>query len=240
MNTLFLLCCFVLGADSPGEFPVVFHTNQSLLKVSDPQYKTTYTEPYTCTAPDQPLEGVQCPIPKECRVFNKTGIQCVWASIETLGRWAECKELLEPEALTERSRCKSFAGPSDASEVLNKYKVRFEQSAQGREKGIALIKKAMKEKRACLWSIPGHAMVICHYDEEKNEFMWIDNSDRSLKIQKGTIQTFNKKWDGWILVIYANPDRFERNMVNQIPIIDRNNPQGTYPPDYIPTPKDKQ
>ena len=227
--------------------PVVQHTPESLLPVWDEKYQTAIAEEYDSSdgAPvdeEKELEGVQCPIPMKDRVKNYTGIQCVFASLECLGRWAECKQLLEPEPLTSRPGCKSYSGPSDAAAKLKKYGVKFEHSYNDRPAGIRLIKKAMAEGRGTLWGVPGHAMVLCHYDEEKDVVKWIDNSDRSLRIQTTTVAKFNQRWDGWVIVIYADPDVVPQkamriNLPNQIPIIDRNGPQGKYPRDYIPVPK---
>lgn len=38
------------------------------------------------------LEGVQVPVPRDCRVVNTKG-NCVWCSLELLARYAEVKEL---------------------------------------------------------------------------------------------------------------------------------------------------
>lgn len=224
--------------------PILQHTAQSLLPVWDQNYRTAVALEYDLGAPEseeKELEGVQCPIPMNCRVRNYTGIQCVFASLECLGRWAECKQLVEPP-ITSRPDCKSYSGPTDAANKLNRFGVKFKNVYRNREEGIRTIKQAMKDGRGCLWGVPGHAMVLCHYDEEKDTVKWIDNSDRSLRVQTTTIDKFKRRWDGWVIVIYAEPDLFPAkslrlDLPNQIPIIDRNNPQGQYPKNYIPVPK---
>jgi hypothetical protein len=178
------------------------------------------------------------------RVKNYTGIQCVFSSLEMLGRWAECKQLLEPEPLTSRPGCKSYSGPADAAEKLTKFGVKFEQSYRDKTKSVALIKKAMAEGRGCLFGVPGHAMVLVHYDEEKKVVKYVNNSNHKLPIQTWSLDEFNKRWDSWVIVIYAEPDvipmKLQRlDLPNQIPIIDRNNPQGKYPKNYIPVPGGK-
>jgi hypothetical protein len=108
---------------------------------------------------------------------------------------------------------------------------------------LVLIKKAMAEGRGCLFGVPGHAMVLIHYDEEKNIVKWVDNSDRSLRVQTMSIEKFNGRWQGWILVLYAEPDVIPYKILklaNQIPIVDHNNPQGQYPKDYVPRPRNKR
>jgi hypothetical protein len=202
---------------------------------------TEYTAAYTSQSGEKGVKDIQCPIPMKDRVFNKTGIQCVYASIETIGRWAEEPKLMNPP-LTSRPECKSYSSPSRLAQVLNSLKVKYEQSYGKRDEGRSLIRKAMDEGRGCLWGVPGHAMVIVHWDEENNVYKWVDNSDRSLKVQTGTIQQFEKRWDSWICVVYADNDIILKKMnkitlPNQIPIKDRNGVQGKYPNDYIPSPQ---
>lgn len=224
--------------------PTVQPSPQSLLPVWDQNYRTSFSETYDSGVPEdeeKELEGVQCPIPMSDRVRNHTGIQCVFASIECIGRWAEEPKLMNPP-LTSRSDCKSYSGPSDAASKLTKYGVKFEQEYRDREAGIALIKKAMRDGRGCLWGVPGHAMTLIHYDEANDTVKWIDNSDRSLRVQTTTIDKFKRRWDGWVLVIYADHDLFPGKAMgltlpNRIPIVDQNEQQGQYPPDYIPVPQ---
>ncbi len=103
----------------------------------------------------------------------------------------------------------------------------------------------MAEGRGCLFGIPGHAMVLVHYDDEKKVVKYVNNSNSKLPVQTWTLDQFNQKWDTWVIVIYADPDVIPQKVLrldlpNQIPIIDRNNPQGKYPKNYIPIPiKDK-
>ena len=251
---LFLLLLCVGCSQSPKTAiyePVVHHNTQSRLPVWHPEYKTTFVEDYDSGEPEEnELDGIQCPIPMDCRVRNYTGSQCVFSSTEMLARWAECKELLEPEPLTSRSGCRSFSGPSDLVSKLKRFGLKehteggtgpmYEQSYRNREAGIRLIKKAMEEGRGALFGVPGHAMVIIHYDEENDEVKWVDNSDRSLRIQTMTVQRFKSRWDSWVCVIYADPDVIQYkvgNWANKIPIKDRNGPQREYPKNYIPMPR---
>ena len=159
------------------------------------------------------LDYIQCPIPMKDRVLNKTEIQCVWASIEMLGRWAEEEKLTNPP-LTSRNDCKSFATPSSVEKKLNQLNIKYVQTYRNKTKGIELIRMAMKEKRGCLWSVPGHAMVIVHFDEEKNIFKWVDNSDLNLNIQTSDIAFFERNWESWVLVIYGDYSKIE-NKINK-------------------------
>lgn len=209
----------------------------------DGEYLTKFTPTYVSDgADDEDLENIQCPIPMKDRVPNRTGIQCVWASIEVLGRWAEEPKLVDPP-LTSRSECKSYSSPTLAGQVLDKLKVKYKQSYGNKQEGIKLIKEAMSEGRGCLWGVPGHAMDLIHYDEEKNVVKWIDNSDSRLAVQTTTVDKFQNRWDSWVLVIYADNDiiqtKIGQNFARKIPILDRNNKQGTYEKDYVPIPNKK-
>ena len=203
---------------------------------------TTYTPAYTSSKGDEEDSSIQCPIPLKDRVFNHTGSQCVHASVECLGRWAEEPKITNPP-YTSRPECKSYSSPTNEARILTDINVKFEQTYKDKNKGVQLIKKAMTEGRGCLFGVPGHAMVICHYDDDKNMMKWIDNSDRTLKIQTQTIDRFNSRWDSWILVIYPDDDSALQRKLNRfslprkIPIRDRNNSQREYPKDYIPLPQ---
>lgn len=216
--------------------------SQKSLNFSNSDYRTTFVQEYDAGGPDEnELEETQCPIPMECRVKNYTGVQCVFSSLECLARWGEIEELLQPEPLTSRSGCKSYSGPTDAASKVSKYGIRFENEYQNKKKAIELLKKAMADGRGALMDVPGHAIVICHYDEKAGIVKIIDNSDRSLKIQTWSMEKFNKLWKGWIMVIYGKNDPFpykaKNSLANELPIIDRNNPQESYPKNYIPAPK---
>jgi hypothetical protein len=199
-------------------------------------YQTTFVDSYDSNASEPSLKEIQCPVPKQNRVKNYTGIQCVYSSIEMLGRWAEESKLIDPP-ITSRSDCQGYSGPSEAARILNKLGVKFEQSYGNKEEGIKLLKKAMKDGRGALWGVPHHAMVIIHYSEKENKVCWVDNSDRELRIQQTTIASFNKRWNSWILVIYPDSDVDLNTKLNRnIPILDHNNNNKTYPKNFIPIP----
>jgi len=205
------------------------------------EYLTTYTPMYTSLVGEYEPSEIHCPSPMKDRVKNGTGVQCVWSSIEMLGRWAEETKLINPP-ITTRSDCKSYSSPSLAAQRLMQLQVNFKQEYGDKQRGLMLIRQAMSEGRGCLFGVPGHAMVLVHFDESANIVKWVDNSDRTLKVQTMTIDQFLKRWDSWALVIYADVDVIPnkiaqiRNPLFQMGIEDRNNPQGQYPRDYIPLP----
>ena len=176
-------------------------------------------------------DGTMVPVPIEDRVFNETGIQCVWASIECLGRYANEPKLI---GITNHPDCKSYASPSSLASKLKKLNVKFEQTTSRSDKSL-IIKSVVKDRRGCLFAIPGHAMTLVHYDEQEGIVKYINNSDRSLKIRTWTMKEFNQRWDGWICVIYPDVDLVYKKYTHlyPIPIIDRSAPQGTYERQYI-------
>jgi len=184
---------------------------------------------------DENLANVMVPIPMKDRVFNKTGIQCVWCSLETCGRYAEEPKLIN---MTDLSDCKSYSSPSRAAAKLKQLKVRFEQTTSKYDRSL-IIKSIVKERRGCLFGIPGHAMTLVHYDENEGIVKYINNSDNSLKIRTWSMEEFNRRWDGWICVIYADNDIVPQKYMPmmEIPIIDRNKSQGIYSKEYILLPK---
>lgn len=171
------------------------------------------------------------PIPMEDRVFNETGIQCVWASIECLGRYADEPKLI---GLTNYPDCKSYASPSSLAVKLKKLNVKFEQTTNRADKSL-IIKSVVQDRRGCLFAIPGHAMTLVHYDEKEGIVKYINNSDKSLKIRTWTMKEFNQRWDGWICVVYPDIDLVYKKYTHSypIPIVDKNCPQGTYERQYI-------
>lgn len=169
---------------------------------------------------------IQVDIAKEDRVPNKTGIQCVWSSIETVARHNKIEELYD---LTEDSRCKSFAGPSSAAKILKEKKIKFEQTVS--EKDISLLIKGCKEERwGVCFGIPGHMMTMVHFDHENEKIVkYIDNSDKTLSVRTWTLNQFYSKWDGWVLMIYPTTPNMK--------IKDMNNTQIEYSKNYVFKPK---
>jgi hypothetical protein len=157
---------------------------------------------------------IHCPIPSGDRAPNLTGIQCVWCSLQTIGRWAGEEKLYN---LTDSPRCKSYAGPGDVAEVLGGLRVKYKQSSNKAE-SIKLIKEAVKDGRACGWGMKNvHMMVLCHYDEDANRVHFIDNmKTREVnQIQILTVAEFMKIWDGWVVVIYPEKEIFPSKIQNR-------------------------
>lgn len=170
--------------------------------------------------PDENLSDVMVPIPTKDRVYNKTGIQCVWASLECIGRYAGEKKLYD---LTFDRDCQSYSSPSDAARKLKQLKVKFEQTTSVNDRSL-IYKAVVQDKRGVLFGIPGHAMVMVHYDDNKKIIKYINNSDKELKVRTWKMSDFNQRWDGWICVIYADNDfLFIKKLTSQMKIRDGEN-----------------
>lgn len=176
---------------------------------------------------DEDVSDLQVPIPMENRVPNRTGIQCVWSSIETLARYCGEDRLYD---LTRNDNYKSYASPSTARKMFAKYEVEYEMTTNKNDRSL-LIKGCVIEKRGCAFDIPGHVMTMVHYDEEKGIVKYIDNSDPKLKIRVWNMSEFNKRWGGWVMIVRAKNDRISAQQ--NIPIKDRNGMQGSYDKNYI-------
>lgn len=238
----FIVCSIIILSNYPKEQeavilpPIQIILPEDFLLEQEKRFLLLNSETYNDPEPD--LDTIQCPIPKSDRVPNYTGIQCVFSSIEMLGRWAEEPKLMDPP-ITSRSNCKSYSDPYRAGAILKELNVKFEQTNGNREAGIKLIKKAMAEGRGCLWDVPGHAMVLVHYDEEKDRVCWVNNSDPSLKIQTTDIAGFKKRWSSWVLVIYADNDIIPYKIgspASRIPIKEWTHPKIPQLKELIPMP----
>lgn len=181
---------------------------------------------------DSNLYDTQVYIPMKDRVFNKTGIQCVWSSVETLARYAEIEKLYN---ITEEKEYKSYAGPQSLKKMLNKYGIKYEMTTNKNDRSL-LIKGCTIQKRAVGFDIPGHVMVLVHYDEEQGVVKYINNSDPSLKIRTWTMEEFNKRWAGWVFIIYADNDIIPYKNGGYFDIIDQNEYQSKYEKNYILSP----
>lgn len=231
---ILFLCSTAIGSEPLARYELALPEASRV----ESDYVNKRIQEYESADPEPPLEELQCPIPRECRVKNYTGIQCVYSSIEMLGRWAEEEKLVEPP-ITSRSDCKGYSGPSRAGEILTNLGVKFEQTYGDREKGMRLIKSAMRAGRGVLWDVPGHAMVLVHYDEKEDRVCWVDNSDKTLKVQQTTVEKFKKRWGSWVLVIYAEPDMPpEKTRGFGFPVVDMDRPGSVVPRGFIPFPLD--
>lgn len=216
-----------IAPDQPEELANLQYPNVYLAKDTNPIAAIE-------GAVDEDLSDVMVPIPMRDRVYNKTGIQCVWATTEALGRYAEEPKLMN---LTDDPDCQSYANAYSFARKMRQLGVKFETTENASD--LSLIRKAVvKERRGVLFCVPGHAMLLVHFDEEKGIVKYINNSDRTLAVRTWTMAEFHRKrrGEGWVSAIYADNDIIPKKYAPKVPtmpIIDRNRTQGAYEKDYI-------
>ena len=139
-----LLCCLSALAQ-----PLIPQIVQPLERQYPNVYLAVNTNPIVSFegSVDDDLLDVMVPVPMKDRVFNKTGIQCVWASTELLGRYAEEPKLV---GLTNLPDCKSYASPASAAAKLKQLKVRFEQTTS---KSGLIITETNTKDRPCIGTV---------------------------------------------------------------------------------------
>lgn len=237
MRLWWIALLVLLSSAAAGQDDSLLRYKVSLTaSASESDHVNTVVPAYVSSGRDADLDTLQCPIPRGDRVRNYTGVQCVWSSIETLGRWAGERRLVEP-ALTSRGKCKSYSGPALSASVLNSLGVRFRQTYGDKKKGLELIREAMSEGRGALFDVPGHAMVLVHFSEREDRVCWVDNSDNTLKAQTSTVEGFMKRWGSWVLVVYAEDDIVPyRSYMRQIPVFDAEALSPAVPGNFVPVP----
>jgi len=154
---------------------------------------------------DPELEGIQVPIPKEMRIFNKSGSQCVWVTAEMLGNYHHVQGT---QRLQDQYR--HATGPGEFSRVMNQRNVKFKQVV-GRD--LDFIEEWVTNKKmGCGIGIHNtHVILICHFERNKLVKI-IDNSDRSLRVQTWDWNRFSHEFSGWAFVIL--PDNTPQSEVS--------------------------
>jgi hypothetical protein len=152
-------------------------------------------ETYKLLAQDD-TQGVQVPIPMNCRVPNKSGSQCVWCSIQTLGQYHKIESLCN---LTDKYKSSTSEGP--VRRVLDSLNIQYKMQSEGNKDTQILIDACSKGWGAGVGLNGTHMVNIVHFSKSEAVVKIIDNSDSSLKIQTWQMDQFMKRWDGWTVVI---------------------------------------
>ena len=118
MNKLFCIFVFCI-------FVLLFTNELFGAVVNYPAVNRSYANPVVSYEGLVSDSNVMVPIPQTDRVYNKTGIQCVWSTLETIGRYAKEPKLYN---LSNQKDCQQFGSPESVAVKLKKLKVRFEQS----------------------------------------------------------------------------------------------------------------
>lgn len=139
-------------------------------------------------------EDCQVFVPKQHRARNRTGIQCVWASLECLAR---IHGIEKASHLTDRY--KHTAGPGDVRMILKSYGVDYRMSLPGRRDKEFLKTCCANGWGACVGLGGAHMINVIHYKDGKVKV--IDNSDSQLRVQTWTEERFLQMWDGWAVAL---------------------------------------
>jgi hypothetical protein len=176
--------------------------NEQIVNPTPPSIVNPKPIPPKMVEPD--CIGVQVPISKANRIYNKSGSQCVWVSIETLARHNGVKDIYEGDACI--SKHYTWAtGPGEVSKVLNsKYSNVKWKHIDSRSQLKPFVKRYVTElKFGVGLAIPGHMLTLIHYDESAGVVKVIDNSgSKSLQVQEWSMDKFDRLADGWVLVIF--------------------------------------
>ncbi len=167
---------------------------------------------------DQEVADVQVPIPKEMRVFNKSGSQCVWCTIEMLAKFNRI-----PKANDLTQTYKHATGPREVAQVLTGRGVKFKQSIR-KDEGMLEEYVAKRKLGVGVGVNHGtHMILVCHFDRQAKIVKVIDNSDRSLRVQTWTLDQFRKIWSDWVLVILPDGDKTTDSQ--DTPLVTQENPE---------------
>lgn len=191
------------GASNIKDVDVAVLPPQPIVRPPEPPVKPIEPPaPRPQVEPD--LIGVQVPIPKDCRVFNKSGSQCVWCSIECLARYHKVTDLYEGD----RRITKHYTwatGPAEVYLVLNaRYPNVGWAQLSNRNEVKSFLKKYVTEKKLGVgFSVPGHMLNMIHYDETNRIVKVIDNiGPQALEVQEWSMEKFENLSQGWALTIF--------------------------------------
>jgi len=183
----------------------------------------------------------QVPMPWKDRVPNRSGIQCVWCSIETLARWAEITTLYDLTDVYKR-----YGDPGPAASVLKKYGIKYVMQYPG-NKNTDILKRGCETERrgVAIGTHHGqHMMVLIHFDEKAGIAKYINNSDfqnrqdQKLIVHTIAMKDFMNLWTGWAILIYGEPDKvpLKFNPWRKLKIVDINGNELKRGERYIPIP----
>ena len=138
------------------------------------------------------------PIPPQDRVHNATGMQCCYASLETLARYHKIESLYDLTAIY-----KGTSAPTPICNLLQRRRIPHvcRVPSDDRRKTIAFLQNACYTGYGALVGINGnHACVLVGLDN--NTARIISNNNRSKEIQTLPTSKFLDMFHGWAVVIW--------------------------------------
>ncbi len=142
--------------------------------------------------------GIDVPVAKANRIYNKTGIQCVYCSLETLSRH---HKIVRGYDFTDKY--KSFSCPEFVEIVCKERNIPVRQ-VRDRVAGVVFLKKYVRDdKLGCGVGLNGvHCVTIVHWDEGKKLVGMIDNmGPKALEVQIVPMDAFKAAFDGWAFAV---------------------------------------
>lgn len=134
---------------------------------------------------------VMIPLPQ--RVYNASGSQCCWCSLETCARYLGVRQLYD---LT--GDHKGASGPREMTAVLERRGVKFVVRRTQAE-----LREALRYKVPVAILIPGHACVLVGLDDESARLL--SNNHQRREVQVCPRWKFDRLWSGWGVALYP-PD----------------------------------
>lgn len=150
--------------------------------------------------------GIQVPIPCAMRVYNSSGHQCVWCTLESLGMYNKSQGT---SALT--TQYKNTTGANEVALVLGRRHVKFLQTINAQDKKATykfLEEWVTKNKKGCgiaLYPECTHMVTIVDFQRGKSVKI-IDNGDEALRVQTWSWEQFERDYYGWAIVILPDPE----------------------------------
>lgn len=139
-------------------------------------------------------------IAQECRVPNRSGSQCAWCALETLGRHHRIPALY---GLTQTRH--GTTGPGEVARVLGQLGVRHLQNPLGNGgNAVHFVKTAGEKGLGCLVGL-GHSHAVTCAGIDGDQVIIIDNAGpKALQEQRWTVEQFRARADGWCVVVYPD------------------------------------
>ena len=139
-------------------------------------------------------------IPEKHRIYNRTGSQCVWVSLETVARWNGIEELYN---ISKSPSCQTFAGPGQVRSLLKNKGVYFYDSIPPKSpSAYELLNWADKYDICCIIGLNyAHAVVLQELTDEYAIF--IENARQGCPSVKISRERFDQIFDGWVVVIFV-------------------------------------
>lgn len=138
-------------------------------------------------------------------VLNRTGTQCVWSSLETVGRKLGIMNLTNPP-ITEDPRCQEGANYNQVHQILSERNVQHCQAFGRNMENLEVMQNYLAQGIPIIvgstessYSPVGHALVITSMSNRTVEI--IDTSEYPNYNYSLSYDDFFRIWDGWALVI---------------------------------------